>query len=784
MGFLKLFSQKEKPNYKTVDTLNNLKVVDVVSMNDLGSAINADNRFLMKSGTAYWNMEVPHLGAEKNPGTARNFAVLFFMELWKRGYAEEDPKLGKYIGLLYALNGASFSDDAENVMRIYLESEIMNLDTRLLWFYSMVYTSFCGGSYENIIAMLRKRAETDLLNKNHKNFRMVLPVLRHYLALKNIKDSFTFQKPAPGENLYTYWKEKGLEYLSEDGLLEYALIGSFLANNPFENYKDICPDEEDAVLRPDYAEEEQILRRCAYIKNPLALAAVSDPVFDEVLGSIKKELSDLETVLEEESKTALLSGGDFFDAEVLSAKKKTELIPGYKKAFEVSAFAFAKALCCYAFGETDKAKEALSVAAGERKNLSGAFYKSAAFRDYSEDAEKMLRNILAREKGESVSSSDMTHLERLAFEINTGRGALKIHTFGKYFRNGYYNLPPYPEFYEICRKNVPSEGGYGKLLFVLDGDIDSAKEYFSEIIENKNGKYSESEVAFAHLGMAKINLENKEYKIKDALAFVKTDSSRFKSLPDKVDFETFMECCEREIGDPPIYYRKREDLSYISFLAKFYYGYCDSDTDVSLWEDLGSLFYYYASEKYRYTVKALDSFNLTIYDSSYNKTDDGKHICNLIDDWARLELEFCHLHHNISSMIFYANKFNAPYALSLFGIERVMRHVTQKFTNFERFIALGIAKENGYPINEELYRELHKAVVREIDSRPRKKTYSSSVSSSGDTRLFDIDSVFDAIERLGNGGLTNKELFMIGQRNAYQDMDDDLERAFAREIYR
>ena len=154
-----LFKRKEikeeiVPNYRTVPSKNG-PVIDVFSLDGDGfHTINADNSFLFLSGVTYWRMELSAYGCDYDKDVARGNASRFFLKLWENNYYEEQPLVGWYMALYSVFHENTWSDMGRQAMRAFCEYMFQQpyLHTQEAWYLSMMYTSLCGGSIDDMQA--------------------------------------------------------------------------------------------------------------------------------------------------------------------------------------------------------------------------------------------------------------------------------------------------------------------------------------------------------------------------------------------------------------------------------------------------------------------------------------------------------------------------------------------------------------------------------------------------------------------------------------------------------
>ena len=767
-----------KPNFGMVPSKRG-PVIDVFSFNRLpdGEYINAENKTLMDSGYAYWQMWVERYGCDVYNNVARQNANLFFSELWRREYYREVPEVGLYVALYKIFNKCGWCELSEKAMSVYLDSAWERLDGVYLWSYIMMYTSCCKGNYADAVQWLRKRIDKDkkpggFFDKLFVDSGTALPLLRHYMVLLQIQKEVPFEEPALDGNLADYWKKIYDEYHCEEALLEYAFIKTVHGHNPFVAYDDDYPDCKDTETfkRPEIPYD--ILNSFAKKGNYLAFSVVSDKRWR--FAEANADLPTESDILKPYNKTARSFGEDWFRDEFLLAKARAAAILGRKEPYITAVENYAAGIFSYALNEDEKARECMLLAAKQRDSLSGAFFYGEDF-DPAESALCWLRRKAAEKKG-TEEKFDINDMESLADGLNKSHSEIRLRKLGFLFRDGFKNLRAFPDYWQTLRNEAYNASKYGLVLFCLDDGEEAAESTFRSMTE-KPEDWGHHTVTCAWLGLAYIRFLHNDFDgIKELLEFMKRDFAERNLFSDE-EIAKF----ERRL--------KAEDISCCEELSGLFSNERKVNIGNLIMKDMGKTFLHAAERIYEKYAETYDEGTTFYFNDMLFGI--GKDISEIIYNWVRFEMKHLDKQRLLGSALNFGLKYSVPYAYSLFAKDDIMEATGNLFTIRQRLDALYIAQGKGYDVAEplrlltlekrridyEIYKATHK------DEPSWKGSYDPNSSSSYDSGK-DVDDFLDILERLGNeGGYTNKELYYVGERSAWDDMNDDLFRERVKDDY-
>ncbi len=750
-------------NFKVIAAKNGV-AIDTRCFREFGKDeyINADDISLYLSAMHYWNLEVE--GFDRYNDKAREEAMFLFNELWRRGFNYKIyPEYAPFVAYDKIFHENGFCEDAKKSLRFYIEGKLKSLPINDLWIHLMMYSSLCGGNFSTVIEWLRLRMEKELksgiFGGAKKGRGATFGLLRHYLVL----NEYIKRNPVPencgGSGLLDYWEKIYARYHQEEALLECTLIKAVLCHNPFISYKDDYPDSdyENLVRRPYF--DKKTLKDLSAEGKIHALAIVLDERFK--FNPKKEALPDLsEEIRKNDKKTDLLKK-DWFEAEERLALEKTEKRIKLKPDIDAAKKAYAYGIYHYITGDEKSAFEYMSAAKAFKEKLSGLYYPA----DDINPADAAEKWILKKEKNEE---SFENIFERTAENIVKNPSDCNLMSFAAMLRSGYASFPPYTELWEkICKKVK-----YGDVFFRLDEGIESAEKYFRRLIENKS-EYEKAEVAGAWLGLSLIDLADQNYVPENVLEFFKLDFEKTELLPEG---ETVVSFAEKA---------KNGNVDFLELIADYYLGLKINYKGVFDFKNIGILVFYCLEEFLKRTISGSE-YSGNNYITGFEREE-------LIDKWIKIEYEHQSIGRYFCEALALGINGLSAYAGSLLG----NRETVDKMYNYcslrSMISAMKVAMVNGYDVSKEKIRlekilEDKKRNYEEREYREERERresfyrtflghdrrsgrYSAGSSSSGSKS--GIDSILDILERVANDGYTNKELVLMGERSAFDDVYDD-----------
>ncbi len=750
-------------NYKVIRAKNGL-AIDTQCFRDFGKDeyINADNTSLYLSAMHYWNLEVE--GFDRYNDRAREEAMFLFNELWRRGFNYKIyPEYAPFVAYDKIFHENGFCEDAKKSLQFYIEGKLKSLSINDLWIHLMMYSSLCGGSFSNVIEWLRLRTEKELksgiFGGAKKGRGATFGLLRHYLVLNEYIKRNPLPENCEGSGLLAYWEKIYAQYHQEEALLECALIKAVLCHNPFVSYEDDYPDSdyENLVKRPYF--DKKIFRDFSAEGKIHALAVVLDERFK--FHQKKETLPDLsEEIGKSDKKTDLLKK-DWFKAEETLAFEKAEKRTKLKPDIDAAKKAYAYGIYHYITGDRKTAFEYMSEAKAFKGKLSGLYY-SADDINPADAAEKW---IFKKEKNEE---SFENLFERTAENIIKNPNDSNLMGFAAILRSGYASFPPYTELWEkICKKVK-----YGDVFFRLDEKTENAEKYFRLLIENKN-EHEKTEIAGAWLGLSLIDLANENYVPENVLEFFKLDFEKNELLPEG---ETVVSFAEKA---------KNGNVDFLELIADYYLGLKINYKGVFDFKNIGVFVFYCLEDFLKKTISGSDCSGNNYITRSEREI--------LIDKWIKTEYEHQNIGRYFCEALAAGIKGLSAYAGSFLGNRETVDKMYSYCSLRSMIDAMKVATVNGYDVSEEKTR-LENILIenkrnyeereyrRERERREnfyrsflghgrRTGSYSVGRSSSGSTS--GIDSILDILERVANDGYTNKELVLMGERSAFDDLYDD-----------
>lgn len=519
-----LFGKKGKekiiPNYRMVPSENG-PVIDVFCLDGEGyNTINADDNLLFLSGMTYWQMKLTAYGCDRDPGVARSNASRFFLKLWEKGYYEKQPLVGWYMALYSVYHGNTWSDISRKAMKVFCEYffQQKNLETMEVWKMSMMYTSLCGGSIDDLVGWLHRYMENILSQKLiWEGSSLVMPVLKHYKVLQGIVHQVPFDTPETGGTLEGYWDYIADKFMCEEAKLESALVRIFLAHSPYKCLN-IAKDDNEYMLdgeieagRAGIKEEAALFNKAAKEGNLLALSFVhqTDWVYETAMNKTKYPSFD-KTVLANDD--YIRRNREYVLQQLYSeAKSTSDRLASIGLILKKAEKHFAKGLYQVAAGENfyDEMKKAASYAEGLYFTDLPKGRLNAAIRA------AVCLNLVYKEEFSFLTQKDKenpSRVEKLAIGCRNKPTELKFRKLGMLLRDGFMGMHPQPDLWDKFRyKAFDTAKDYGITKYVLDEEPDMAEKLFRSMLEDGENKWSQKHITGAWLGLAWLRYSKEDY---------------------------------------------------------------------------------------------------------------------------------------------------------------------------------------------------------------------------------------------------------------------------------
>ena len=777
MGF---FNRKPKfvPNYKTVPSKNG-PVIDVFSLDGEGyNTVNASNADLFLSGMAYWNMEVKAYGCDYDIQVARNNSSRFFSRLWDNGYQAQQPLIGWYLALYTVFHGGGWSDISRQAMKVFCESvfKTNTLHTQEAWYLSMMYTSLCGGSFDDVVMWLHSLLESNVSQKRIPDgASLVMPVLKHYKTLQAIVKKVPFDTPQEGETLADYWDYIADKFMCEEAKLEAAFIRIFLAHSPYKSGYGVKDHYATGLNTRKRAKHMGISFEAPYFNeaakkgNILALSVVdnSNWIYETFMNKLKYPKFNSMVLANDDY--IRKNKDNIFQIIYSQAKARSEEITSVGIALKEAELHYATGLCHHIQGKDSYDEMKLAT-----KDL--LLVKNAKLPDDRINAAKRAAvwlYHLRKEECPYITKEDtdlLLRVEKLAINAHNNQSEIFTRRLGKLLKDGFMGMHPQPQLWNDFRfKAFDMAKSYGIAKYILDEDEYTARYLFDAVIKNEENKYNQNHITASWLGLAWLRYSNPSFSPEDlteALEFI----SRDKILRDLIGEDAVKEYVAGA---------KKGKKEALTALATYYCTNKDVHKGDYLKKDMGKLF------AYRITDMLKPHLETYSHEMKLEK----------IADMVKTEMEFAGYSPRLFDYIVFGLDNKHPYFYQLLANEDVYKGVYYEVSLEKMLLYLFHARSLNMDLEEKI-EQVQKVQQKLQQERDEDETLAilarGADEAASRSRSFTptkpdpwmqgpslVDVIMDRRERATNeDGLTNEELFNSGKRSYLEHESDQEVRKF------
>jgi len=768
-----LFRRKEEkeqivPNYRTVPSKNG-PVIDVFSLDGDGfHTINADDNLLFLSGMTYWQMQLSVYGCDVDKAVARGNASRFFLKLWENKYYETQPLVGWYMALYSVFHENTWSDISRQTMKVFCEYMFKQpyMHTQEAWYLSMMYTSLCGGSIDDVVQWLQGHLENNFTRKKiiKDGAAMALPVLKHYKVLQGVMEKVPFTLPQCSETLADYWDYLADQYLCEEARLEAAFVRIFLAHSPYKNYSepndftDYYFDDESRAMERAAArgilKEAALFNHMARNGNVPALSVVSDSSWRFIPENVKWKLSNFEVITRGNDNLMRKTRDNIFLRIDSEAKSIAERAVSDGEALKAADCHYARGLYLYACwfkGSADEMRQAAAYIEKLRnvKLPEGRLNPAVRAASWLYHLEKEeTAGLTQRDK------EDILKTEKLAISCRKNPAEVKYRNLGMLLRDGFMGIHQQPELWKKLRsKALETAGDSGITKYILDEDPDMAEYLFKCTIENSDNSWTEKHITAAWLGLAWLRYCRGDYSdLSEILTYIERD-------------EELSQMLGRDTVEEYIRDVKANDFGVLDMLAGLFTQDKNIHKEDPILKDMGKLFARHLGSLYEQELK--------------NCADSSMELI-VMTRMVETEMTYAGYEPRLLEYIIRGLDMKLPYFYGLLQENEVYRQVWSKtdFDTMLRYLRHGASFGHDFEKEiheiEELQREIKFRLQREKDReimREEAKQYKMPESKPRDVEF----PLLDALESAANGGMTNDELYRSGRRSeAQHEADQEL----------
>jgi len=759
-----LFSKRNSPNYNTVPATDG-PVIDVFSLNGEGyNTVNASNGYLLLSGIRYWNMQVNAYGCNTDVNVARCNASRFFSRLWDNQYYTEQPGVGWFVALYTVFHDASWSELSQKAMGVWCEHVLGldGVDLHELWYTAMMYTTFCGGSIDQVVSWLHRRLEKTISQRTRKEgISNALTLLRHYKLLSAVIREDPFEKPETGGDLRQYWEYIANKYLLQEARLEGALADALMWHDPYHvNINDLAKTgTAQSAFRYEYARSHYgaILNQAAQNGNLLAMSVCSLAtwVYDSTGNKLRYKSYDAE--IRRLDSDLLKNRETVFPQTYSRINARAEGVIRTAKSLQAAEERYATGLYHYSIKQPEEAAQCMKQAVAYKGALASVSWPEGKL-DPVARAELWLR----RHRGENYAVSDentqdLNELESHSDKSFSSPGEIRFRRMGEHLRDGYMGMQPQPELWEKLREKALERGkALGIVLYISDEEPALARNFFQGVISDTTGKWNQAYVSFAWMGLAwQRHLQGDYSTVEEALQFLQQNPHARKLFPNM---------------DELVAGARKKKPRFLDTLANAFSFNRDVNSNHPVLKGLG---------------KILGCHLSWIYEEAFHASADDDARREAIGRWAKNEMQYVGISSGLVAIVKQGLELGSVEVYSLLKDKELLAEMRRElglYTLHDR-VQAGIRAgadlmEQGNFLWDEIQRfeqELREEEQRKEEARRRKFEELTRSSSTADDGFSLVDVLMDEAERKANDGLTNEELYNRGQRSEMaHEYDEEL----------